>query len=137
MKINDIMTRDVETLTPDQSICDAACAMAKADCGAILVQDGERLVGMVTDRDITIRAVAKGLSSDTAVREVMTDEIRYCFEDEDVQHVAENMADNHVRRLPVMDRNKRLVGIVSLGNFASCTNSHAGATLLRGVAQAH
>jgi CBS domain-containing protein len=91
----------------------------------------------VTDRDIAIRAVAKGLSPDTQVREIMTDDIRYCFEDEDIQHVAENMADIHVRRLPVMDRNKRLVGIVSLGNFASSTNTQAGATLLRGVAQAH
>jgi CBS domain-containing protein len=137
MKINDIMTRDVETITPDQSICDAACAMAEADCGAILVHDGDQLVGVVTDRDIAIRAVAKGLSPDTQVREIMTDDIRYCFEDEDIQHVAENMADIHVRRLPVMDRNKRLVGIVSLGNFASSTNTQAGATLLRGVAQAH
>jgi CBS domain-containing protein len=137
MKINEIMTRGVEKITPDQSICDAARIMEEADCGAILVHDGDHLVGMVTDRDIAIRAVAKGLSADTLVREVMTDNIRYCFEDEDIQHVAENMADNHLRRLPVMDRNKRLVGIVSLGNFASCTNTIAGATLLRGVAQAH
>lgn len=137
MKISDIMTRDVETLTPDQSICDAAQAMAKADCGAILIHDGDKLVGMITDRDITIRAVAQGLTPDTRINEVMTDDILYCFDDEDVQYVAENMADIHVRRLPVMDRNKRLVGIVSLGNFASCSNPIAGATLLRGVAQAH
>ncbi len=137
MKISDIMTRDVETLTPDQSICDAARAMEKADCGAILVHDGDNLVGMLTDRDIAIRAVAQGLAPVTPISEVMTDDILYCFEDEDIQHVAENMADLHVRRLPVMDRNKRLVGIVSLGNFASCNNTAAGATLLRGVAQAH
>lgn len=137
MKISDIMTREVESITPEQSICDAARAMEKADCGAILVHDGDKLVGMLTDRDIAIRAVAQGLSPDTPISEVMTDNILYCFEDEDVQHVAENMADIHVRRLPVMDRNKRLVGIVSLGNFASCSNSIAGATLLRGVAQAH
>lgn len=137
MKINDIMTRDVETITPEQTICDAARLMAQADCGAILVHDGDKLVGVVTDRDIAVRAIAQGMPADTSVREVMTDNIRYCFEDEDIQHVAENMADHHVRRLPVMDRNKRLVGIVSLGNFASCTNANAGATLLRGVAQAH
>ena len=137
MNINDIMTRNVKIITSDQSIGDAAHAMAEADCGAILVHENARLVGMITDRDIAIRAVAKGLSADTSVREVMSDNIRYCFEDEDIQHVAENMAGNHLRRLPVMDRNKRLVGIVSLGNFASCTNTIAGATLLRGVAQAH
>ncbi len=137
MKISDIMTRDVETVTPDQSICDAARAMEKADCGAILVHDGDNLIGVLTDRDIAIRAVAQGLAPATPISEVMTDDILYCFEDEDIQHVAENMADLHVRRLPVMDRNKRLVGIVSLGNFASCNNTAAGTTLLRGVAQAH
>ena len=137
MKISEIMTRDVETITPDQSICEAACAMARVDCGAILVHDGDRLVGMVTDRDITVRGVAEGMESDTPVSQVMSENIRYCFEDEDVQHVAENMADIQMRRLPVLDRNKRLVGIVSLGNFASCTNQNAGTTVLRGVATAH
>jgi CBS domain-containing protein len=89
MKISEIMTRDVETITPDQTICEAACAMARIDCGAILVHDGDRLVGMVTDRDITLRAVAEGLESDTPVSQVMSENIRYCFEDEDIQHVAE------------------------------------------------
>jgi CBS domain-containing protein len=137
MKISEIMTRDVEAITPDQSICEAACAMARVDCGAILVKEGDRLVGMVTDRDITVRAVAEGLESDTPVSQVMSEHIRYCFEDEEVQHVAENMADIQMRRLPVLDRNKRLVGIVSLGNFASCTSPNASVTVLRGVAQAH
>lgn len=137
MKISDIMTRDVETVTPERSIREVAASMEKEDCGAIFVREGDKLVGVVTDRDITIRAVAKGLDGNTPVGQVMTDEIRYCFEDEDVQHVAENMADLQVRRLPVMDRSKRLVGIVSLGNFASSTNTAAGDKLLRGVAQAH
>lgn len=137
MKISDIMTRDVETITPDQSICEAACAMARVDCGAILVHDGDRLVGIVTDRDITVRAVAEGLESDTPVSQVMSENIRYCFEDEDIQHVAENMADIQMRRLPVLDRNKRLVGVVSLGNFASCPIQNASVTVLRGVARAH
>jgi len=137
MKISDIMTRDVETIAPDQTICDAAQAMAKVDCGSIPVHDEGKLIGMITDRDIAIRAVAKGLASDTAVRKIMTEDIRYCFEDEDVQEVAENMAEIHLRRLPVVDREKRLVGIVSLGNFASSSNLNAGSTLLQGVAQAH
>jgi CBS domain-containing protein len=137
MKIRDIMTRDVEKVTPDQSIKDAAKLMAEADCGSILVHEGDRLIGVLTDRDITLRAVADGLSPDTAVSDIMSDGILYCFDDEDIQQVAENMADISVRRLPVVDRQKRLVGIVSLGNFASCANINAGSTLLRGVAQAH
>lgn len=137
MRISEIMTTDVETVTPDQSICEAACAMARVDCGAILVRDGDRLVGMVTDRDIAVRAVAAGMESDTPVSQVMSENIRYCFEDEEVQHVAENMADIQMRRLPVLDRNKRLVGVVSLGDFASCTSQNASVTVLRGVARAH
>lgn len=137
MKIRDIMTKDVEKVTPEQSIQAAAKLMSEADCGSILVHDGDRLIGVLTDRDITLRAVADGLSPDTSVSDIMSDGVLYCFDDEDIQQVAENMADISVRRLPVVDRDKRLVGIVSLGNFASCANSNAGSTLLRGVAQAH
>ncbi|MBC6905414.1 CBS domain-containing protein [Saccharophagus sp. K07] len=137
MRISDIMTHEVETITPDQSIAEAARTMLKSDCGSLFVRDNDKLVGVITDRDIVIRCVAKDLPCDTPVSQIMTDAILYCFEDEDIQHVAENMADLHVRRLPVMNRNKRLVGIVSLGNFASGANVNAGSTLLRGVAQAH
>ena len=137
MKIHDIMTQGVETITPDRPISEAARAMIHEDCGAIFVQEEDRLVGVITDRDIVIRLVAKNLSADTPVREIMTHHIRYCFDDDDVQRVAENMADLHVRRLPVVNRQKRLVGIVSLGNFASGAHISAGSTLLRGVAQAH
>lgn len=137
MKIQDIMTRNVETISLNKTICEAACAMAKVDSGALLVNDGDRLVGMITDRDIAIRAVAEGLSHETPVSKVMSEKIRYCFEDEDVQHVAENMADIQVRRLPVLNRDKRLVGVVSLGNIASCRSQKASATVLQGVARAH
>ncbi|HEY8942362.1 MAG TPA: CBS domain-containing protein [Cellvibrio sp.] len=137
MKIKDIMTHNVETLSADSTICEAACAMEKADCGAILVKEGDRLVGMITDRDIAIRAVANGLNHETPISKVMTEKIRYCFEDEDIQHVAENMADIQLRRLPVLNRDKRLVGVVSLGNIASCRSQKASATVLQGVAKAH
>jgi CBS domain-containing protein len=137
MQINEIMTRDVQTIRPEQSVRDAATLMARIDSGALLVNDQDRLVGMITDRDIVIRAVAEGLSTDTQVRQVMSGDIRYCFEDEDVQHVASNMADLQVRRLPVLSREKRLVGVVSLGNIASIRNQRTSDSLLRGVAQAH
>ncbi len=137
MKIRDVMTRNAQTITPEQSIREAADLMARIDTGALLVNEGDRLVGMVTDRDITIRAVAQGLGSDTPVRKVMTGNIRYCFEDEEVQHVAQNMADIQVRRLPVLSREKRLVGVVSLGNIASSNDAETSDTVLQGVTEAH
>ncbi|EPH9811806.1 CBS domain-containing protein [Pseudomonas aeruginosa] len=156
MKISDIMTRNVQVADPQQSIREAAATMARIDSGALLVGEGDRLVGMITDRDIAIRAVAGGLSGDTPLGRIMSGDIHYCFEDEDVQHVARNMADIHycfededvqhvarnmadiqMRRLPVLNREKRLVGVVSLGNIASCRDQASSATVLQGVAQAH
>jgi len=92
---------------------------------------------MITDRDIVLRAVAEGRSPDTRVREVMTDTIKYCYEDDDVAHVAQNMAELQVRRLPVVNRDKRLVGIVALSNMAQCGDKHATEDMLRGVAKPH
>ncbi len=108
--------------------------MRQADIGALLVNEGERLTGVVTDRDLAVRGLADGLGADRPVREVMSGELRYCFEDEEVDHVAKNMAQLEKRRLPVMDRNKRLVGIVSLANIATCNADKLSANLLRGVA---
>lgn len=137
MKICDIMTRNVQTVRPEQTIREAASLMARIDSGALLVEDHDRLVGMVTDRDITIRAVAEGLDGETPVRRVMSGNVRYCFEDEEVQHVAQNMADIQKRRLPVLSREKHLIGVVSLGNIASARSETTSSTVLRGVAQAH
>jgi CBS domain-containing protein len=92
--------------------------MAELDTGVLPVGEGDRLVGMITDRDIAVRAVAQGKGPDATVRDVMTPEVRYCFEDESLDDVVRNMGENKVRRLPVMSRNKRLVGIVSLGDVA-------------------
>lgn len=137
MQIRDVMTTDVKTLTPDQSIREAAALMADIDSGALLVNDQDRLIAMITDRDIAIRAVAKGLDCDTPIREVMSKTIRYCFDDESVQDVAQNMAENEMRRMPVLNREKRLVGVVSLGNIASCHSQKTSDTVLQGVARAH
>jgi CBS domain-containing protein len=119
MKVSELMTRDVRVASPDQSICEAARMMAELDAGALPVGEHDRLVGMITDRDIAIRAVAHGKSPETRIRDVMTDDVKYCFDDQDVDDVADNMADIQVRRLPVLDRDKRLVGIIAIADIAS------------------
>ena len=118
MKVHEAMTPDVRVARPDQSICEAARMMAECDAGALPVGDDDQLVGVITDRDIAIRAVAEGKSPETPIRYVMSNEVLYCFEDEDTEEVARNMGDNKVRRLPVLSRSKRLVGIVSIGDLA-------------------
>jgi len=113
------MTREVRVASPGQTIREVAKVMAEIDAGSMPVGDNDRLVGMITDRDIAIRAVAQGKGPDTPVREVMsTDQVLYCYEDEELAHVAQNMGQQQVRRLPVVNREKRLVGIVSLGDVA-------------------
>jgi CBS domain-containing protein len=118
MRVSEAMTRDVRVANPGQTIRDVAKIMAEIDAGSMPVGEDDRLVGIITDRDIAIRAVAAGKGPDTPVRDVMSKEVKYCFEDEDLDHVAKNMGDIQVRRLPVVNRDKRLVGIVSLGDIA-------------------
>jgi CBS domain-containing protein len=118
MLISQAMSQDVRISNPNQSIRDAAAVMAEIDAGALPVGENDRLVGMITDRDIAIRAVAAGKGPDTPVREIMSKEVSYCFENDDVEEVAQNMADAKLRRLPVLNRDKRLIGIVSLGDLA-------------------
>ena len=122
MKVSDAMTSDVRVVRPEQSICEAAQIMAECDSGALPVTDGERLIGVVTDRDIAIRAVAREMSPDTTVGEIMSTEVLYCYEDESLEDVAQNMGDMQVRRMPVMSRAKRLVGIVSIGDLSLTTS---------------
>jgi|SRR6266850_966946 len=118
MRVSEAMSRDVRVCSPGSTIRDCAKMMAEIDAGAVPVGDNDRLVGMITDRDIAIRAIAAGKGPDTPVREVMSLDVKYCFEDEELEHVAQNMGDIQVRRLPVVNREKRLVGIVSLGDVA-------------------
>ncbi len=126
MKVSDAMSGDVQVVSPTQSIRDAAKIMAKIDAGVLPVGENDRLVGMITDRDIAIRAVAEGKPPTTMVRDIMSDEVLYCFDDQDLDEVAQNMGDTKVRRLPVLNREKRLVGIISLGDVAR--NEDAGTT---------
>jgi CBS domain-containing protein len=119
MKVSDAMTRDVRVANPNQTIQDAAKMMSDVDSGVLPVGENDRLIGMITDRDIAVRAVAQGKGPQTLVREVMTDHVHYCFDDEDTDEVTRKMADSQVRRLPVVNRDKRLVGILSLGDVAT------------------
>ena len=114
-KVRDQMSRDVQMASPDQTIREAARAMAELGIGALPVAEGDRLVGMVTDRDIAVRAVAEGLGPETLVRAVMTSDVKYCFEYEDLELVSRNMGDQQVRRLPVLSQDKRLVGVLRVG----------------------
>jgi len=118
MKVSECMTTDVKVADPGQTICEAAQMMAECDAGSLPVGENDRLVGMITDRDIAVRAVARNMPPETPIRDVMSKEVLYCYEDEEVEHVAENMGDQQVRRLPVLSREKRLVGIISLGDLA-------------------
>ena len=122
MQVKDAMTKDVELASPTHTIRQAALLMGKIDCGALPVADKDSLVGMITDRDIAVRAVAAGKGPNTLVKEIMSAEVLYCFEDQDIEEVARNFADLKVRRLPVMNREKRLVGILSLGDMARKAN---------------
>jgi CBS domain-containing protein len=130
MKIRDAMSDDVRIVNPSQTIRDAAALMARIDAGSLPVGENDRLVGMITDRDIAVRAVAQGKGPNTPVREVMSEDVKYCFEEDDVDLVAQNMADLKVRRLPVLNKDKRLIGIVSLGDLALTDGpSNAGEAL--------
>jgi CBS domain-containing protein len=118
MRVQECMTTDVRMASPNQPIAAAAKLMAECDCGAIPVSENDRLAGMITDRDIAVRAIAQGKGPDTPIREVMSQGVCYCFDDQDIGEVTANMAEVQVRRLPVLNRDKRLVGILSLGDIA-------------------
>jgi CBS domain-containing protein len=118
MKVSKIMTRDVRLLSPHNTIREAASLMAEIDAGSLPVGENDRLVGMVTDRDIVVRGVALGKPIDTKVSAVMSREMLYCFDTDEIDNVARNMGKAQVRRLPVVNSDKRLVGIVSLGDLA-------------------
>jgi CBS domain-containing protein len=113
------MTKTVELVTPDMPVFEAAKKMRDGDFGILPVQDNDRLVGMLTDRDIAIRCVAEGRDTKNIhVGEVMTEKVLYCYEDQELDEVARNLGDNQVRRLPVLNREKRLVGILALSDMS-------------------
>jgi CBS domain-containing protein len=130
MIIREVMTRDVRIASPDDTLLFAAQVMESEDFGSLPIAEDQRLVGMLTDRDITVRGVAHGMAPrDCAVREIMSTDIKYVYDDESVSDAAKIMGDMCVRRLPVLDRDQRLVGIVSLGDLALSKPTSAGDVL--------
>jgi CBS domain-containing protein len=118
MQVSHVMRRDVVTITADQTLQNAAATMRLFDVGVLPVEEGNKLIGIVTERDIAIRGIADGMGPDARVRDVITYKVKYCFEDEDIAHVVENMAELRERCLPVINRDKRPVGTVSIGELA-------------------
>ena len=136
MKVKDVMHRGVAWVGPETSIKQLAQMMRDEDIGSIPIGENDRLVGMVTDRDLAVRLLAEGRDPGrTKVREVMTPEVRYVFEDEDVSHVADNMAEQQVRRMPVVNRDKRLVGVVSVGDLAQGKDPQLAGRALQGASR--
>jgi CBS domain-containing protein len=135
MKVSEVMTREVQTIRPDQPVREAASFMLSADAGSIPVTDGDRLLGMITDRDIAVRGVAKGRGPDTPVRELMSNDVVCVRHDEECTDAANKMSEAQVRRLPVIDEQDRLCGIVSLGDLARETDSESAHEALEGVSQ--
>jgi CBS domain-containing protein len=134
MQVKEVMTRGAECVRPDDTLQQVAEKMKQLDVGPLPVCDNDRLAGMITDRDIVVRVVAEGRDPRTTrVREAMTDGICYCFEDDDVSEAARQMKKSQIRRLAVLNRDRRLVGIVSLGDLATETGDErlAGQTLQR------
>jgi CBS domain-containing protein len=119
MRVSQVMTRNAECIAPDATLQDAAGKMKNLDIGSLPVCDSDRLVGVITDRDIAVRSSAEGHDpTRDRVRDTMTPGIVYCFEDQDAEEAARLMRDKQIRRLPVLNRDKRLIGIVSLGDLA-------------------
>jgi CBS domain-containing protein len=129
MQVREVMTREVCVISPDDTIERAAQLMGQIDAGILPVRENDRLVGMITDRDIAVRGVAEGCGPDARVRDVMSQEVKYCFDDADADDVLENMAEIQVRRMPVVNHDKRLVGIVSITDIAKEEEREAGEAL--------
>jgi CBS domain-containing protein len=132
MQIKEIMTRNPDIVTPNTTLRDAAQKMESLDVGSMPVCNGKKLVGMITDRDITVRATAEGMDpGKVKVGDFMTDHVHYCHADQNVEDAAQMMKENQIRRLPVVDQNNDLVGILSLGDLAVDTDNdrQSGETL--------
>ena len=134
MKVRDCMSKDVQLSRPAETIREAAVKMRKIDAGVLPVEDNDRLVGMITDRDIALRAIGEGKGPDTPVGDVMSKNVRYCFDDEDIEAVSAQMGEFKIRRLPVLNRQKRLVGILSLGDV-SHADDESSAKALRDISR--
>jgi CBS domain-containing protein len=134
MKVSECMSKDVQLATPTETVREAAGKMRKIDAGVLPVEDNDRLVGMITDRDIALRTIGEGKGPDTHVGDVMSKKVRYCFDDEELEAVSRQMGEFQVRRLPVLNREKRLGGILSLGDV-SHADDKSSAKALRDISK--
>ncbi|CAN7416901.1 CBS domain-containing protein [Pararhizobium sp. LjRoot255] len=135
MRVSNCMTKDVQIADPEQTLREAALSMGRLDAGVLPVGENDRLVGVITDRDIAIRGVAEGKGPEAKIRDVMSTEVRYCFDDDDIDDVLHTMSALKVRRLPVLNRDKRLVGIISLGDIATHGSMAETGEALSGISQ--
>jgi CBS domain-containing protein len=135
MKVSDAMTPEVQLCTPDDTLKDAAQAMAALGVGLLPVTDNNRLVGMISDRDIAIRGIGMGRGPEGRVGDVMTADVKYCYDDQDLDQVSANMGEIQVRRLPVLNRNKQLVGIIALGDIALIQGGNGTGAALCGISR--
>jgi CBS domain-containing protein len=138
MKVRDVMHKGVQWVSPDTPVVNVAKKMREHDIGAVPVGENDRLVGMVTDRDITIRAVAEDKNiSELTARDVMTSAIIYCRDTEEVADAVRIMESKQIRRLPVIDENKRMVGIVALGDISHSGSRDLAAEVMKAVSEHH
>jgi CBS domain-containing protein len=135
MKLKSLMTPSPQVIAPDAPLTDAAALMKRLDVGAIPVCESDRIVGILTDRDITVRAIAEGLAPDAQVSEAMTPQVSFCYEDDDIERCANLMEKKQIRRMPVLNRQDRLVGIISLGDLALSTDQKTSGEVLEKVSQ--
>jgi CBS domain-containing protein len=136
MKISECMTRDVQLANPDMSLQDAARLMGRCDAGVLPVGENDRLVGMLTDRDIAIRAVADGRGPDSKVRDAMSTDLQWCYDDDDVEEALMRMGEQQIRRMPVLSHEKRLVGIVSIGDLTEAAQPQQTGRTLGAISRA-
>ena len=137
MQAKDFMTTGVECVSPGMSMRDAALRMKSLDVGFLPVCENDRLVGTLTDRDLALRVIADGRDPDDCkARDIMTREVFWCYEDQPSDEVAEYMAEREIRRLLVLDRSKRLVGVISIGDLAKSGEEQKAGEAIREIAQA-
>lgn len=136
MKLSEVMSRDVHIANPDDTLTEAALRMAEAEVGALPVCNGRKVLGMITDRDLVVRGLARYLDPETTqVQRCMSEGVQYCFEDEDLEAAAHKMAEHQVRRLIVLDRDKNLVGMVSLGDVARAGDDRVSGDTLESISE--
>ncbi|MBD3263773.1 MAG: CBS domain-containing protein [Candidatus Omnitrophica bacterium] len=136
MIVKEFMTKDIEVISPDSTVKDAAGKMKSLNVGMLPVCDGEKLKGVITDRDIVVKAIAEGKDPNaTEVQNIISEDMRICFDDEGVEEAAKRMKTKQIRRLPVLSRNKRLVGVVSLGDIAVRVNEELAGDVLEKVSE--